>query len=132
MMAMERDVAGPPKMTAISRAAINVLEAEGEPAEPGRNDESGHTEGEGLAPVEPIEKQRTDQPGQKRGESVGSSDQADPFASGMPSPLAKSPPSGITIMKSRMLINWIAAIRRTMLRSDLVSPVIEAILFPES
>src|SRR6188768_113227 len=36
----------------------------------------------------------------------------------MPSALAKSGPSGITIMKSRMLTNWIAPTRKTSSRSD--------------
>src|SRR5262245_25129676 len=36
----------------------------------------------------------------------------------MPSARAKSGPSGITIMKSRMLTNWIAPTRNTMKRSD--------------
>src|SRR6476620_10197470 len=38
-------------------------------------------------------------------------------AVGMPSAFAKSGPSGITIMKSRMLTNWTAATRSTSLRS---------------
>src|SRR5215212_3500464 len=36
----------------------------------------------------------------------------------MPRPLAKSGPRGITIMKSRMLTNWMAPTRNTSVRSE--------------
>ena len=80
--------------------------------------EPEHRDAERLAPIEAIEEERAGEPATRTPPRCSCRRRSRDARRGMPSARAKSGPSGITIMKSRMLTNWTAPTRNTRKRSE--------------
>ena len=112
------DVAGPPNAPAIARASTSDARPLRERARRGADHQAEQRHAQRLAPVETIEEARADDPRDRRRRRVAARDQPEVRRSRCRAPRAKSGPSGITIMKSRMLTNWTAPTRKTIRRSE--------------
>ena len=118
MIDSESEVAGPPKAPARKRAASKRGEAPGQRSGERPEHEAGHRHRECGTAVEPVEERRAGDAGQRRRRGVGAPQQSEPREGNVRATRAKSGPSGMTITKSQMLMNWTAPTRKTVQPSD--------------